>query len=89
MMRYRESDGNSTEAIIDAARHIGGVVISATIILGGTFAALIPSGVVTLIEVALTVIIGLCLLSFVMLPILIPAMMGGVDHIRRIGQKKE
>lgn len=89
MMRYRESDGNSTEAIIDAARHIGGVVISATIILGGTFAALIPSGVVTLIEVALTVIIGLFLLSFVMLPILIPAMMGGVDRIRRIGQKKE
>lgn len=88
-MRFRESDGNSTEAIVDAARHIGGVVISAAIILGGTFAALVPSGVITLIEVATTVIIGLFLLSFVMLPIFIPAMLGGVDRIRRIGQKKE
>ena len=34
---------------------IGTVVISAAIILGGTFAALIPSGIPTLIEVALTV----------------------------------
>lgn len=89
MMRYRELDGNSTKAIVDAARHIGGVVISAAIILGGTFAALIPSGVITLIEVAMTVIIGLFLLSFVMLPILIPALLGGVDRIRRIGRKKK
>ena len=88
MMRYRELDGNSTKAIVDAARHIGGVVISAAIILGGTFAALIPSGVITLIEVATTVIIALFLLSFIMLPILIPALLGAVDRIRRIKKKK-
>ncbi|MGN1385603.1 MAG: MMPL family transporter, partial [Bacillus sp. (in: firmicutes)] len=70
MMRYRENEEDSTKAIVEAARHIGGVVISAAIILGGTFAALIPSGVITLIEVATAVIIGLFLLSFVMLPIL-------------------
>lgn len=73
MMRYREL-GDSRNAIIEAAKHIGGVVISAAIILGGTFAALIPSGVVTLIQVAIVVIIGLFLLSFVMLPIFIPAL---------------
>lgn len=88
MMRFKESDGNSTEAIVEAARHIGGVVISAAIILGGTFAALIPSGVITLIEVAMTVIIGLFLLSFVMLPILIPSLLGAVDRIRAIGRKE-
>lgn len=89
MMRYKESGGHSTEAIVNAARHIGGVVISAAIILGGTFAALIPSGVITLIEVAMTVILGLFLLSFIMLPILIPSLLGAVDRISRIGRKKE
>ena len=47
MMRYREQE-NSQSAIVEAAKHIGGVVISAAIILGGTFAALMPSGVVTI-----------------------------------------
>ncbi|WP_042348657.1 MMPL family transporter [Bacillus massiliigorillae] len=89
MMRYRELDGNSTKAIVDSARHIGGVVISAAIILGGTFAALIPSGVLTLIEIAITVILGLFLLSFVMLPILIPALLSGMDRIRKIGRIKK
>jgi RND superfamily putative drug exporter len=87
MMRYRELEGDSTQAITDAARHIGGVVISAAIILGGTFASLIPSGVVTLIEVAITVIIGLLLLSFVMLPILIPALIGAGERIQNFGEK--
>ncbi|USK71977.1 MMPL family transporter [Peribacillus asahii] len=77
MMRYREIEEGvfQVTAIIEAARHIGGVVISAAIILGGTFAALYPSGVVTLIEIATAVIIALILLSFVMLPIFIPALM--------------
>ena len=34
MMLYRELDGNATEMILDGVRHIGGVVISATVILG-------------------------------------------------------
>jgi RND superfamily putative drug exporter len=51
---------------------IGAVVISAAIILGGTFAALMPSGVLTLIQVALAVIIGLIILVLI-IPILIPA----------------
>lgn len=41
-------------------------------ILGGTFAALIPSGVLTLIQVALTVMIGLVILV-VFLPITLSA----------------
>ncbi|MFJ5563219.1 MMPL family transporter [Lysinibacillus xylanilyticus] len=87
MMLYRELDGHSTQEFVDAARHIGGVIISAAIILGGTFAALIPSGIITLIEVAMTVILGLFLLSFVMLPIFIPALLSAVGRIRRIAIK--
>lgn len=74
MMRFKETDADPRTAIAEAARHIGGVVVSAAIILGGTFAALIPSGIMTLIQVALVVIVGLALLSFVMMPILLPAL---------------
>lgn len=79
MMRYRElgeeKPGWSTsQRMLEACDIIGTVVISAAIILGGTFAALIPSGVPTLIEVALCVDIGLLLLVF-LLPINMSAAM--------------
>lgn len=68
MMRYRDSDPHAlpSERILKACTAIGTVVISAVVILGGTFAALIPSGVPTLIEVAIGVIIGLAILVFLM-----------------------
>ncbi|MGM9906518.1 MMPL family transporter [Lactobacillus sp.] len=68
MMRYRDSDPHALPSarILEACTVIGTVVISAAIILGGTFAALIPSGVPTLIEVAIGVDIGLAILVFLM-----------------------
>lgn len=68
MMRYRDSDPHALPSarILEACTVIGTVVISAAVILGGTFAALIPSGVPTLIEVAIGVIIGLAILIFLM-----------------------
>lgn len=75
MMRFREMGKASISGIVEAARHIGGVVISAAIILSGTFAALMPSGVLTLIEVATTIIFCLFILSFLMLPVFMPALM--------------
>lgn len=68
MMRYRDSDPHALPSarILEACTVIGTVVISAAVILGGTFAALIPSGVPTLIEVAIGVIIGLAILVFLM-----------------------
>ena len=68
MMRYRDSDSHALPSarILKACTAIGTVVISAVVILGGTFAALIPSGVPTLIEVAIGVIIGLAILIFLM-----------------------
>ena len=76
MTRYNElkEAGFTTPSsrILKACAIIGTVVISAAIILGGTFAALIPSGIPTLIEVALTVDVGLLILVFI-LPITLSA----------------
>lgn len=75
MMKYRELGeqlASPSSRIIEASGIIGAVVISAAIILSGTFAALMPSGVLTLIQVALGVIIGLVILV-VILPIILPA----------------
>ena len=69
MTRYREIDENKYlpgERIYHACAIIGTVVISAAIILSGTFAALIPSGIPTLIEVAMTVIVGLIILVIIL-----------------------
>ncbi len=75
MMRYKEyPDMSPKDAIITSCRHIGGVVTAAAIILGGTFATLIPSGLVLLIELAIAVITGLLVLCFIMLPVFLPAM---------------
>ncbi len=76
MMRYREDAKEIPDVrrrILNSATIIGTVVISAAIILGGTFAALIPSNVLTLIQVAMTVIIGLIILVLT-LPIIMSAM---------------
>lgn len=76
MMRYKEHEDLPTgEAIIHAAKHVGGVVISAMIILGGTLATLAPSGLILLIELAVATIVGLVVLCFIFLPMLLPALM--------------
>lgn len=75
VMRYRNTDNHRylpTERIVMAASAIGTVVISAAIILSGTFASLIPSGIPTLIEVAMTVIIGLIILVII-IPLVVPS----------------
>ena len=82
MMRYREYEEKDEAVIVQAAKHIGGVVLPAAIILGGTFAALVPSGILTLIEVALIVIVGLLFLSFITMPIFIPSMMSITAKLR-------
>ena len=76
MMKYREYGTqvpNPKARIMSASGVIGAVVISAAIILSGTFAALMPSGVLTLIQVAIGVIVGLVLLV-IFIPIILPAL---------------
>lgn len=72
------------EAIVAAARQMGGVVISAIIILGGTFATLAPSGMLMLEELAVAVIVGLIALCLVLLPLFLPsaiALKGKIDAV--------
>ncbi|WP_077307433.1 MMPL family transporter [Terribacillus halophilus] len=59
--------------MIHSMKKMGSVIITASIILAGTFAAMMPSGVLTLLEVATVIIIGLLLYGLVILPLLIPA----------------
>lgn len=62
------------EAILTAMKKMGGVIISAAVILGGTFAAMLPSGVLSLLQIATIVLVGLFLYALVMLPLFIPVM---------------
>ncbi|MDQ0872375.1 RND superfamily putative drug exporter [Paenibacillus sp. V4I3] len=83
MMRYKElGELSPSKAIVQAAKHIGGVVISAMVILGGTFATLVPSGLVLLIELAVAVIVGLVVLCFILLPMLLPALLAIPEALR-------
>lgn len=75
MGRFNEYRGESVDkAMIVAMSKMGTVIISAVIILGGTFAAMMPSGVLSLLQIATIVITGLVLYSVVMLPLFIPVM---------------
>lgn len=62
------------EAILQAMKSMGGVIFSAVIILSGTFAAMMPSGVLSLMQMATIIIAGLILYSLVFLPFFIPVM---------------
>ncbi|GFZ33873.1 membrane protein [Clostridium zeae] len=89
MRRFKEYPNLSQrEGIIQASRNIGGVVISAAVILAGTFATLYPSNIIVLMELTICVIIGLFLLSFVLLPIAIPALMSLTESISKQDSRK-
>ncbi|WP_026881532.1 MMPL family transporter [Clostridium akagii] len=82
MTRFREyPDTDPKEAIVLAARNIGGVVMSAALILAGTFATLYPSNIHILMELAICVVTGLFLLSCILLPIVIPALISLSENI--------
>ena len=84
MTRFKEYPGSDPkEAIILAGKNVGGVVMSAALILGGTFATLYPSNLHILMEMAICVVTGLFLLSVVLLPIVIPALISVQDKIAR------
>lgn len=76
-------------AIVLASRHIGGVIMSAGIILAGTFATLMPSGLVLMTELATAVITGLFVLCFILLPVFLPAMIALPDTIAHLKFKNK
>lgn len=92
--RFREESGNGVsipEAMRISMAKMGTVIITAAIILAGTFGAMIPSGVLSLVQIATIVITGLLLYGLIILPLLIPAI--SVVFDRRVwwpfGMKKD
>nr|WP_269448536.1 MMPL family transporter [Metabacillus kandeliae] len=69
---YRDMDVRS--AMILAMKNMGTVILSAVIILAGTFAAMLPSGVLSLLQIATLILTGLVIYCFLMLPFFIPVM---------------
>ncbi|WP_445491899.1 MMPL family transporter [Niallia sp. 03133] len=75
MDRFNEyRDITISEAMLEAMKKMGTVIISAAIILGGTFAAMMPSGMLSLLQIASIVLAGLVLYAFIILPLFIPVM---------------
>ncbi len=75
--RFREEvvKHSIKDAVEIAIRKMGSVVITAVIILSGTFAALYPSGIVILVQVTSIIIFALLFYAFVVLPLLVPALL--------------
>ncbi|MEN1968574.1 MMPL family transporter [Lentibacillus sp. N15] len=75
MDRFNEyKNGDIKTALLTAMKNMGTVIISAAVILGGTFGAMLPSGVMSLLQIATVVLTGLFLYAFVMLPLFVPVM---------------
>lgn len=75
MNRFNEyKDLLVTQAMFMALKKMGVVILSAAIILGGTFAAMLPSGMLSLLQIATITICGLFLYACVILPLFIPVM---------------
>lgn len=75
MDRFNEyKDLSVADAMMISMKKMGTVIISAAIILGGTFAAMMPSGMLSLLQIASIVLVGLLLYTFVVLPMFIPVM---------------
>ena len=73
MSRFNEyKDSLLYDGMMTTMKNMGTVIISATVILGGTFAAMLPAGVLSLLQIATVVIIGLALYALVVLPLLTP-----------------
>ncbi|MNB65934.1 putative membrane protein YdgH [compost metagenome] len=75
MSRFNENQSwDVKDAILHAMRNMGTVILSAVIILGGTFASMIPSGVLSMMQIASVVLSGLALYALLFLPFFVPVM---------------
>lgn len=76
MARFKEEyrPGGIAYAMSRAMTTTGGVIISAAVIMGGTFAALMMSGVNTLLQIGAGIVIGLILYSTVFMGLVVPAL---------------
>ncbi|WEK55190.1 MAG: MMPL family transporter [Candidatus Cohnella colombiensis] len=75
MARYREEivTSNASAAMTKALSSTGGVILSAAVIMAGTFGALSFSGVVTLVQIGIGAVIGLLLYATLFIGLVVPA----------------
>lgn len=75
MDRFNEhKDEPVNTAILTAMKNMGTVIVSAVIILAGTFAAMYPSGVLSLLQIATVVLAGLIIYALLFLQFFVPVM---------------
>ncbi|MBO8157533.1 MAG: MMPL family transporter [Bacillaceae bacterium] len=75
MDRFNEhKDMSMADGLLEAMKNMGTVILSAAIILGGTFAAMYPSGVLSLTQIATIVLSGLLLYAVIVIPLFVPVM---------------
>ncbi|UKS26724.1 MMPL family transporter [Paenibacillus sp. HWE-109] len=76
MARFKEEyrPGRIVEAMGRAMTTTGGVIMSAALIMGGTFAALMFSGVDTLLELGAGIAIGLAIYTTVFMGLIVPSL---------------
>ncbi|MFD2705807.1 MMPL family transporter [Salibacterium lacus] len=88
--RYREeAELGVQEGLLKAMKKMGTVIITAAIILSGTFGAMIPSGVLTLMQVGTVVVTGLLLFGLIILPLFIPTVVSLHDSPPSLSKRKE
>ncbi|MFS0656259.1 MMPL family transporter [Bacillus sp. 179-C3.3 HS] len=61
-------------AMTESMKNMGSVIMSAAVILAGTFAAMLPSGVLSLLQIGTLVLTGLLLYALIVLPLFVPVM---------------
>jgi uncharacterized membrane protein YdfJ with MMPL/SSD domain len=83
MARVKEeyTPGNIQAAIRKAMVSTGGVIMSAAAIMSGTFAAMMFSGVLTMMQIGAAIVIGLILYTFLFMGFIVPA------TVRLLGDK--
>lgn len=90
MTKFKEyKDVDAKEAIVVASKHIGTVIMSAALILGGTFITMVPAGVKLLTQLAIAVVVGLIALALLLMPLFLPALIALPDAIKNIFKKEK
>lgn len=69
---YKELDVKT--GIMIAMKNMGTVIMSAAVILAGTFAAMLPSGVLSMLQIATLVLSGLLFYALIILPLFVPVL---------------
>lgn len=80
--RFQEEhkDFAPKQAMHRAMSQMGNVIFSAALIMAGTFGSMTSSGVTSLIEIGIGVVVGLFLYAFVLLGFFVPALSSIVSH---------